>query len=204
MPFVIYEQGMRIRTPLASVFPPRTVEQLTPVEKAARISRNDQVKPEGRTQIERELDTYRQISDGEETRQRLRYAEDIMVTTVLTVVESESVERCWNLIQSRGFHHVPVLDEHRKLIGIVSDRDILVALTTIGEQVMQQRIATIMKTRVLTATPKTEIRLMAGLMAENGIGSIPVVNEDDRVEGIVTRTDILLTMVNQAPLELWS
>lgn len=204
MPFVIYEQGVRIQTPLASVFPPRTVEQLKPIEKTPKISENDQVKESRLIHNERSLDTYHQIDEGDGKRERVRYADEVMTYSLMTIEQNGTVEQAWKIIQSHGFHHLPVLSAGAKLVGIVSDRDILAALATFGTEVMTQNVASLMQVRVLSATPKTEIRLIAGIMAENHIGAIPIVDSEDQVDGIVTRTDILRILVNQAPLELWT
>ena len=212
MPFVIYEQGRRIQTPLASVFPPRTVEQLTPTEKPPRISEDDQIKESRLAHNERSLGVYQQIDDGSAKREKVRYANEIMTSPLLTVNEQESVEQAWKIIRSHGFHHLPVLGEEQKLVGILSDRDILTALAvsstaetaTVTAAIMANTVSSLMQKRVLSATANTEVRLIAGLMAENQIGAIPVVDNEDHVEGIVTRTDILRILVNQAPLELWT
>lgn len=204
MPFVIYEQGRRIQTPLASVFPPRTVEQLTPTEKIPRISEDDQIKESRLAHNERSLGVYQQVDDGSAKREKVRYANEIMTFPLLTVNEEASVEQAWKIIQSNGFHHLPVLGGEQKLVGILSDRDILTALAVSGIVVMANMVSSLMQKRVLSATANTEVRLIAGLMAENQIGAIPVVDNQDRVEGIVTRTDILRILVNQAPLELWT
>ena len=204
MPFVIYEQGARIQTPLSSVFPPRTVEQLTKLEKTPRVSENDQIKESRLAHNEKSLDVYQQIDDGSAKRERVRYANEIMTSALLTINESETVEQAWRIIQSHGFHHLPVLGEGQKLVGILSDRDILSALALAGTTTMSNTVSSLMQTRVLSATANTEVRLIAGLMAENQIGAIPVVDGEDHVKGIVTRTDILRLLLNQAPLELWT
>jgi acetoin utilization protein AcuB len=40
-------------------------------------------------------------------------------------------------------------------------------------------------------------------MHQYHIGAIPILNEQQKIEGIVTRGDLLRTLMNQAPLELW-
>lgn len=204
MPFVIYEQGMRIQTPLASVFPPRTVEQLQEIDKTPRVSENDQIKESRSAHNEKSLEVYQEIDDGGAKRERVRYANEIMTADIQTINENEKIEQAWNIIQSHGFHHLPVLGGEQKLVGILSDRDILAALAVAGTSVMTNAVSSLMQTRVLSATANTEVRLIAGLMAENQIGAIPVVDSDDNVDGIVTRTDILRLLLNQAPLELWT
>ena len=57
---------------------------------------------------------------------------------------------------------------------------------------------------MLSAHPDTEIRLIARTMFEQKIGAMPILSEeDDSMVGILTRSDILRTVVNRAPFELW-
>ena len=57
--------------------------------------------------------------------------------------------------------------------------------------------------RVLVASPDTEIREVAKILFEHRIGAMPVISSSERLVGIITRSDILRTLVNRAPLELW-
>ena len=51
--------------------------------------------------------------------------------------------------------------------------------------------------------PETEIRLIADVLIKERIGAMPIVDEKEKLVGIVTRSDILRTVV-KAPLELWT
>jgi len=57
--------------------------------------------------------------------------------------------------------------------------------------------------KVLTATPETQIREIARVLIEQRKGVMPIVDANAHMVGIITRSDILRTIVNQAPLELW-
>jgi acetoin utilization protein AcuB len=60
-----------------------------------------------------------------------------------------------------------------------------------------------MKNRILTALPSTEIRQIARVMLNEHVGAMPIVTELGELVGIITRTDILRTVTNEVPLELW-
>jgi CBS domain-containing protein len=100
-------------------------------------------------------------------------------------------------------------------VGIVSDRDLL-ATRGEGPAAVDRpdasddanggadtTIRAITKTRVLTASRETAIRQIAFVMIEQRIGAMPIIDESGHLEGIITRSDILRAVVNQAPLELW-
>ncbi len=133
-------------------------------------------------------------------------AKQIMSSPVLTLSIDATFEKAWKLIVDYRFRHVPIATEGDKLFGILSDRDLLreAALLTQDGFREETNIRSIIKTNVLTASPDTEIKKIAQLFFDERIGSMPIVDEDGKLLGIITRSDILRTIVNQAPIELWT
>ncbi|MDD2390227.1 MAG: CBS domain-containing protein [Desulfobacterales bacterium] len=139
-------------------------------------------------------------------------ANQIMSSPVVTLTAETSLDSAWQLICDRRFRHLPVVDRQDKLIGIISDRDILRQTAQIcrhqaygsdHRDPVHITIQTIMKSQVLTAGPQTEIRKIARILFEERIGSMPIINAHDSLAGIITRSDILRTLICQAPIELW-
>lgn len=127
-------------------------------------------------------------------------AAQIMSSPVVTLQAGASLEEAKQLFASRRFRHVPVRSKEGKLVGVLSDRDFLTSRYRLqsGEEVRE-----IMTTNILTARPEARIREVAGVMIRERIGSMPIVGDQGVLEGIITRSDILRTIVNTAPLELW-
>jgi acetoin utilization protein AcuB len=67
-----------------------------------------------------------------------------------------------------------------------------------------QKLAPVMSTRVLTATPTTEIREIAGVMLDEHVSAVPIVDSARHPLGILTTSDILRAIVRRSPLELWT
>ena len=106
------------------------------------------------------------------------------------------------LFLNQKIHHVPIVDETHRLLGIVSDRDLLRILSREAEE-GQMTLGEIMTRRVLVAAPDTPIREIAGTMAEANVHAIPVVDAQQKLLGLVTSTDILACLYNRAPLDMW-
>jgi acetoin utilization protein AcuB len=132
--------------------------------------------------------------------------EEIMTTEVITVGMDESLEIVRMLFERSHFHHVLVLDEDDTLVGVVSDRDLLKALSpfisTLAErpqdlQTLKRRVHQIMSHRPVTAARNGSVRDAAALMLKNQISCLPIVRPDQTVEGIVTWKDILKWLVDQ-------
>lgn len=60
-----------------------------------------------------------------------------------------------------------------------------------------------MTPKVITAGEQAEIRTIAEVMCIQATGAISIANEQVEVVGMVARSDILRTLVHQAPLDLW-
>lgn len=129
-------------------------------------------------------------------------AEQLMTQPVECVLEDAPVSEAWELMQRRRIRHLPVVARGRKLVGIVSDRDLAVR----DKEGLETgaRISSRMTTRLLTATPETTIREIAGVMLRNRIHAIPIIDSDHRVIGILTTSDILRGIVERFPIDLWA
>ena len=139
------------------------------------------------------------------------HAHQIMTSPVITLSPETSITQAWTLFRERRFRHIPIVTQDRKIYGIISDRDLLRYAATSGKippyadnaPEATTSIAHLIKTRVISATADTEIRQIAKLLFEQRVGAMPIATDHGLLEGIITRSDILRTLVNNAPLELW-
>lgn len=137
-------------------------------------------------------------------------ASEVMSAPVATVPSDEPVLRALARMRERGFRHLPVLDAESRLVGIVTERDLL-RLGVEPDRVRAgrerraegRRVEEAMTTRVLTAMPQTPIREIAAVMVAERIGCLPILDELARLAGIVTATDILRCLQLPEPLDLW-
>jgi len=67
-----------------------------------------------------------------------------------------------------------------------------------------KRVADAMSQEVITADPVSDIRRVAQVMREYHLMGVPIVNEQDALMGIVSRSDILRAVTNNPPLNMWS
>lgn len=142
-----------------------------------------------------------------ERRQVLKVKE-IMSAPVKTVAPEDSLEKVSQLFSTKKVRHAPVCDSKGKLCGIASERDLLRKMVSERPdpfvEAVPATVSDFMKHKVLTASPEAEIRFAARIMFNEKIGCLPVVDERGAVVGIVTRSDILRTVMNVVPLELWT
>jgi CBS domain-containing protein len=99
-----------------------------------------------------------------------------------------------------------VLDPGYRLVGIVSERDLLTVLNVDEgrvRDVLTKRVGDVMSTPVVTADPVTDIRRIAQVMLQHQADGVPIVNETEALVGFVSRSDILRAIIADPPLSLW-
>lgn len=134
---------------------------------------------------------------------RILYAGDLMTAPVYTLLNTDTVGTAQKIFKDRRYRHIPVLNAEGKLVGILSDRDLLRQLSLTTLSIEKDPITSMMKTNVISAAPETDIRNVAKLMFEEHIGSLPIINQEFSLVGLVTRSDILRGLLKHGPLELW-
>ncbi|EAQ77771.1 CBS domain-containing protein [Blastopirellula marina] len=98
-----------------------------------------------------------------------------------------------------GFHHWPVIDDDRRVVGIVSDEDVVRTAAMHESAHMSNRfrdargpirITEFMSTKVYAISYDTDVSAALQMMLEKGVNSLPV-TEDDRLSAMVTSSDFL-------------
>ena len=89
-----------------------------------------------------------------------------------------------------GFGSVPIVDDQHKLLGIVSEFDLLTALRQ-GKKLSEVSARDIMTANPLTVTKDTEVGTLMDVLQNNHLIRVPVVDAVGKLIGIVARRDIL-------------
>ncbi len=147
---------------------------------------------------------YQKLSEASTPRERAILVSQIMTARVVSLSSGATITEAWKLFRERRFRHVPVVDQG-VLVGILSDRDVLKFFAEADAMRQAEAVVRdIMTSRVLATRLDTRIRDAARVMLHERIGSMPVVDTEGNVVGILTRSDILRSVMNNVPLELWT
>jgi CBS domain-containing protein len=138
-------------------------------------------------------------------------AQDVMVGGVISVGPDIPVQIAANAMVSNGVSALPVINIYAKLVGIVSEGDLirrveigterrrseeveaLMSSDVLAKEFVKsyaKRVSDVMTREVITAQPETPLREIANLMAEHSIKRVPIV-QDELVVGIVSRVNLL-------------
>lgn len=143
--------------------------------------------------------------------------EKIMTTEVVSVRQDTSVSRIARLMYEKAISAIPVVDEGERVVGIVTDLDLIVRNTRIEppaflpllegripletsrhfkrriQHMVGNKAEDVMTRDVITVGPEEDIEALADLMVKRGINAVPVV-ESGRLAGIVARADVIRWM----------
>jgi acetoin utilization protein AcuB len=115
---------------------------------------------------------------------------DVMVAKVVTLSMHHGFDDAVRLMTDRHFRHCVVVDAHGKLVGVISDRDILRSLARNGNS-RAKSLEQIMTRNPITVKRNTSILDAVSKILSKRINCLPVVDDDGAICGIVTSTDLL-------------
>lgn len=147
-------------------------------------------------------------------------ARDVMVSPVVTVGPNATVPQVARLLMERRISAVPVVDADNRVLGIVSEADLmhraesgterssswwLRLLTSDAESAAEYvkshavKVQDIMTRDVATAAPEMPLAELAMLLEELQIKRVPIVNKEGRLVGIVSRANLLQAIASARP-----
>jgi CBS domain-containing protein len=123
---------------------------------------------------------------------------EIKIQEVMTMnpdwcLSESSATQAARIMKDTNVGIVPVVDSEsgRKLVGVVTDRDLCLAVVAMGKHPDSVRVAEAMTSQVVTCNPDDDIRKAIHLMQGNQVRRVPVVDWDGILQGMVSTADIL-------------
>jgi CBS domain-containing protein len=140
--------------------------------------------------------------------------EDVMTRDVLSITKYESIMRVANILSDKNISGLPVLDNDKKVIGIITQADILSMVGVgrehtfkdllkylLGEPLHERRVGDhvgdIMTSPAITIKPDRNIAEAVRIMDEKRIRRLTVVDAKNMLLGIITRADILKAVIKK-------
>ncbi len=126
----------------------------------------------------------------------------VMSTPVHTVVPDDPMEQVKSIFETHRVHHIPVVEDGR-VVGIISKSDYLYLLHSFSlfksrtSELFNQAVlrsllvSEVMTRQVVTVGVNDSLQVAADIFRENYFHALPVVDKDDRLQGIVTTYDLI-------------
>lgn len=120
-------------------------------------------------------------------------AKDLMTKEVITVNEEMSVVDLAKILCENKISGVPVVDKDKKLVGVVTEKDLINII--FSGNVRNTKVGDIMSRNIIKFTPDTDIDKIALAISEKNVRRVIIVDDKDKVVGIVSRRDIIKMLI---------
>jgi CBS domain-containing membrane protein len=145
---------------------------------------------------------------------------DIMVKNILTVEYGTEVEEAWKIMHSEKLKAMPVIDRARRVIGIITWNDFFKFIKVGANETFQEKfrafirrtpdvstkkpesVGHIMSASVSVLPENTHIADLIPLMSNQGYRQIPIVNNENRLVGMVYQANLIAALFNEQSLNL--
>ena len=158
------------------------------------------------------LAAYEQSRQPSMPRHPLTRVDAVMSSAVVTITDASTVEQAWQVLSENNLGQAPVVDAQGLLIGLFTRADLLRPERLPGPDnhvlvwraLLMQSVTEVMWTPVPSVSSDADIRRVARVLLDSGLPGLPVADDEGRVIGFVSRSDILRAVVADPPLDLWT
>ncbi len=171
----LFSRNIKLKTPIVSA----AMDTVTEAALAIAIAR------EGGLGV-----IHKNLSIEEQAREvkKVKRAENVMIFDPVTIHKNATVADALGLMAENKIGGIPVVDEDKKLIGIVTNRDLRF------EQNMKRPISEVMtRENIISISQKTDLEHAADILQKHKIEKLPIIDENGKLIGLITYKDITKT-----------
>jgi CBS domain-containing protein len=128
----------------------------------------------------------------------MKKCSEVMTKDPFCCLPNDSVEKAASMMKRENVGSIPVIEteQTKKLIGIVTDRDLALKIIAGGLDPKSTKVNAVMTYEVVTCLADDDVQKALDAMAEHQLRRIPVVNNDNTIVGIIAQADVA-TRVDQ-------
>ncbi len=128
----------------------------------------------------------------------MKKCSEVMTKNPVCCRPDDLVAKAAHLMKTENVGSIPVIESEqtRKLVGIVTDRDLAVKVVAKGLDANSTKVEAVMTRKVVTCLAEDDLQKALDAMAEHQLRRIPIVDSEHRIVGIIAQADVA-TRVNQ-------
>jgi len=128
----------------------------------------------------------------------MKKCSEVMTNNPVCCLPNDMVANVAELMNSGNIGSIPVIENEqtKKLIGIVTDRDLTLKIVAKGLDAKSTKVETVMTRKVVTCRADDDLQKALDAMAEHQLRRIPIVDNNFKVVGIIAQADVA-TRVDQ-------
>lgn len=128
----------------------------------------------------------------------MKKCNEIMTKDPVCCLPNVMVAEAAKLMKSENIGSIPVIENEqtKKLVGIVTDRDLTLKIVAEGRDAKSTKVEAVMTRKVVTCRAEDDLQKALDAMSENQLRRIPVVDNVNKILGIIAQADVA-TRINQ-------
>jgi CBS domain-containing protein len=122
----------------------------------------------------------------------MKKCDEVMTKNPVCCLPNDMVVKAAKLMKSGNVGSVPVIDNEttRKLVGIVTDRDLALKIVANGKDPKSTNVGSVMTAKVVCCQSEDDLQKAMDLMSKNQLRRIAIIDKDSRVVGIISQADV--------------
>ena len=125
--------------------------------------------------------------------------QDVMMGTPATCNSGTNLGAAIEILWNRNCGILPVVNAENQVVGIVTDRDLCIALGTRNRLPGEITVAEVVSGKVFSCKPGDDIQTALATMAQEQVRRLPVINAEGKLEGILSMDDVTLHAEPRTP-----
>jgi len=128
----------------------------------------------------------------------MKTCEEVMTKKPVCCLPNDMAEKAAQLMKRENVGAIPVIENQqtKKLVGIVTDRDLALKIVAEGRAAKSTPVQAVMTRELVTCHPEDDLQKALDAMSEHQLRRIPIVNKDNKILGIIAQADVA-TRVNK-------
>jgi CBS domain-containing protein len=122
----------------------------------------------------------------------MKKCNEVMTKNLVCCLPNDSVAKAAGLMKSENIGSIPVIENEQtqKLVGIVTDRDLALKIVAEERDPKSTKVEAVMTHKVVTCRADDDLQKALDAMAEHQLRRIPVVDNDNKILGIIAQADV--------------
>jgi len=128
----------------------------------------------------------------------MKKCDEVMTKKPVCCLPNDTVAKAAQLMKRENIGSIPVIENDltKKLVGIVTDRDLTLKIVAEGRDAKSTKVEAVMTRKVVTCHAEDDLQKALDAMSGHQLRRIPVVDNDNKILGIIAQADVA-TRVNQ-------
>ena len=208
--FAIYNNGaVGFRSTSDNLYNLKNIEESQAIEfkpQEGFIEDFTKLNSDNKKQNENALNSYKKMANID-TSEIVFHVKDIMTKDCIYIDTKSTIQDAYNVLREFKIGQMPIVSFGKRIMGTIDKKMILNLLMDDLENsknILEKKLEDLYLPQLITADPLTDIRKVAKVMIDFKLHAVPIVEENDILIGIVSKTDIIKAVSHIPQFQLWS